>query len=346
MGFFYVGRNGVCMITTRGEKLDLYRLMYRIRSFEEQGLVSFAKGLTHGVLHLYVGEEAIAAGCIYDLRKEDYITSTHRGHGHLIAKGADLGRMFAELLGKESGYCHGRGGSMHIADLKLGILGANGVVGSGIPIATGAALGIKYKGLDQVVLCFFGDAALNTGASHEGINMAAVWKLPVVFVCENNLYGISVPIKKACALDTLANRSAGYGIPGVCVDGNDVLAVRKAANEAVERARRGEGPTLLECQTYRWYGHFTADDGKYRPAEEVKYWKEERDPIKNLAKQLLDKKEATQTDLDRIHSEVDEEIERAFKFAMESAPASVERMVGDVYAEQRLMSPGDRKATI
>jgi TPP-dependent pyruvate/acetoin dehydrogenase alpha subunit len=334
-------------MTTKSEKLDLYRLMYRIRSFEEQGFVSFAKGLTHGVLHLYVGEEAIAAGCIYDLRKEDYITSTHRGHGHLIAKGADLGRMFAELLGKESGYCHGRGGSMHIADLSLGILGANGVVGSGIPIATGAALGIKYKRLDQVVLCFFGDAALNTGASHEGINMAAVWKLPVVFVCENNLYGISVPIKKACALDTLANRSAGYGIPGVSVDGNDVLAVRKAAGEAVARARRGEGPTLLECQTYRWYGHFTADDGKYRPAEEVKYWKEDRDPIKNFARQLLDKKEAIQTELDQIHGEINEEIMNAFKFAMESAPASVERMVTDVYAEQqRLISSGGGKATI
>jgi TPP-dependent pyruvate/acetoin dehydrogenase alpha subunit len=298
------------------------------------------------VLHLYVGEEAIAAGCIYDLRKEDYITSTHRGHGHLIAKGADLGRMFAELLGKESGYCHGRGGSMHIADLSLGILGANGVVGSGIPIATGAALGIKYQGLDRVVLCFFGDAALNTGASHEGINLAAVWKLPVVFVCENNLYGISVPIKKACALDTLANRSAAYGIPGVTVDGNDVLAVRRAAGEVVERARKGGGPTLLECQTYRWYGHFTADDGKYRPAEEVKYWKEERDPIKNFARQLLDQKEATQPELDRIHAEVNEEIERAFKFAMESAPASVERMVGDVYAGQGLMSSGARKATL
>jgi TPP-dependent pyruvate/acetoin dehydrogenase alpha subunit len=334
------------MTTTRNEELDLYRLMYRIRSFEEQGFISFGKGLTHGVLHLYVGEEAIAAGCIYDLRKEDYITSTHRGHGHLIAKGADLGRMFAELLGRENGYCHGRGGSMHIADLKLGILGANGIVGSGIPIATGAALGIKYKGLDHVVLCFFGDAALNTGASHEGINMAAVWKLPVVFVCENNLYGISVPIKKACALETLANRSAGYGIPGICVDGNDVLAVRKAANEAVERARKGEGPTLLECRTYRWYGHFTADDGKYRPAEEVQYWKETRDPIKNFAKQLLAANEATQADLDRIHGEVSAEVGRAFSYAMDSPPAIVEKMVVDVYAEQQLVSSGGGRGTI
>ena len=313
------------------EKTELYRLMVRIRAFEEQSFVSFNKGLTHGVLHLYIGEEAIAAGCIYDLRKEDYIASTHRGHGHVLAKGADMGRMFAELLGKETGYCRGRGGSMHIADLELGILGANGVVGGGIPIAAGAAFAIQYKGLDQVVLSFFGDSTINTGAFHEGVNLAAAWKLPVVFICENNLYGISVSIKKACALDTLAGRSAGYGIPGVCVDGNDVLAVRKAANEAVERARKGEGPTLIECQTYRHMGHFTADNGKYRPAEEVRYWKEERDPIKNFAKGLLDEKEASQEDLDGIHEEVREEVETAFKFAEESAPGDVEHMLKGAY---------------
>jgi TPP-dependent pyruvate/acetoin dehydrogenase alpha subunit len=319
------------MQAKKQEEIDLYTLMYRIRAFEERGFISFNKGLTHGVLHLYTGEEAIAAGCIYDLRKEDYITSTHRGHGHLIAKGADMGRMFAELLGKETGYCRGRGGSMHITDMTIGILGANGIVGAGVPIAVGAGFGIKYKGLDQVVLCFFGDGTIATGAFHEGINMASIWKLPVVFVCENNLYGISVPIKKVCALDTLANRSAGYGIPGVCVDGNDVLAVRNAATEAVDRARRGEGPTFLECQTYRWYGHFTADDGKYRPAEEVKYWKEERDPIKNLAKEILDNQEVTQQELERIHDEVNEEIEKAFKFAEESDPADVEDMLRGVY---------------
>jgi TPP-dependent pyruvate/acetoin dehydrogenase alpha subunit len=320
------------MKTSKEEMLDLYNLMVRIRAFEERGFISFSKGLTHGVLHLYVGEEAIATGCIYDLRKEDYITSTHRGHGHLIAKGADLGRMFAELLGKESGYCRGRGGSMHIADVKLGILGANGIVGAGVPIAVGAGLGIKYKGLDQVVLCFFGDATIATGAFHEAVNLASVWKLPVVFVCENNLYGISVPIRKACALETLANRSSGYGIPGICVDGNDVLAVRKAANEAVDRARKGQGPTFLECQTYRWYGHFTADDGKYRPAEEVKFWKEERDPIANFARQLLGRNEVTQQELDRIRDQVNQEIEKAFQFAEKSAPASVEGMLRGVYS--------------
>lgn len=319
------------MEVTKQEMIDLYRRMVRIRAFEEQSFLSFSKGLTHGVLHLYVGEEAVAAGCIYDLREDDYITSTHRGHGHLIAKGADMGRMFAELLGKESGYCRGRGGSMHIADVSLGILGANGIVGAGVPIAVGAGLGIKYKGLDQVVLCFFGDGTIATGAFHEAVNLASIWKLPVVFVCENNLYGISVSIKKACVLDTLAHRSTGYGIPGVCVDGNDVLAVREAACEAVARARNGEGPTFLECQTYRWYGHFTADDAKYRPPEEVKYWKEERDPIRNLADHLLKGGATAQAELDGIHQEVNEEIERAFRFAEESAPADVEDMLRGVY---------------
>jgi TPP-dependent pyruvate/acetoin dehydrogenase alpha subunit len=322
------------MQVTKQEKIDLYRLMWRIRAFEEKGFLSFSKGLTHGVLHLYTGEEAVAAGCIYDLRKEDYITSTHRGHGHLIAKGADMGRMFAELLGKETGYCRGRGGSMHIADVKIGILGANGIVGAGVPIAVGAGFAIKYRGLDQVVLCFFGDGTIATGAFHEAVNLAAIWKLPVVFVCENNLYGISVPIKKACALDTLADRSAGYGIPGVCVDGNNVLAVRNTATEAVERARTGEGPTFLECQTYRWHGHFTADDGKSRPQQEVRYWKEERDPIRNLAKEILDSNEATQQELDRIHDEVNEEVEKAFTFAEDSDPADVESMLRGILSSK------------
>ena len=321
------------MKVTEKEKTDLYRLMYRIRAFEEQSYISFNKGLTHGVLHLYVGEEAIAAGCIYDLRTDDYIASTHRGHGHVIAKGADLKPMFAEILGKKTGYCRGWGGSMHIADMDIGILGANGVVGGGVPMAVGAAFGIKYKGGDQVVLSFFGDAALNTGAFHEGANLAAAWKVPVVFICENNLYGISVSIKKACALDILADRSAGYGIPGVCVDGNDVLAVREAANEAVERARKGEGPSFIECQTYRWMGHFTADDGKYRPDEEVRYWKEERDPIKNFAKRILDDNTVSQEDLDNIHAEVNREIEEAFTFAVKSDFDDPANMMKGVYYE-------------
>ncbi|MBN2031964.1 MAG: thiamine pyrophosphate-dependent dehydrogenase E1 component subunit alpha [Deltaproteobacteria bacterium] len=321
------------MQVRKQEKIDLYRLMVRIRAFEEQSFISFNQGLTYGVLHLYIGEEAIAAGCMYDLRKEDYITSTHRGHGHLIAKGADMGRMFAELLGKETGYCRGRGGSMHIADMTIGILGANGIVGAGVPISVGAAFALRYKGLDHVVLCFFGDATINTGAFHEAVNLASTWKLPVVFVCENNLYGISVSIKNACALRSLADRSAGYAIPGVCVDGNDVLAVRKACIEATARARKGEGPTLLECQTYRWGGHFTADDGKYRPDEEVRHWKEERDPIGNLARDMLGSGEIDQQEIDVIHREVKEEVEKAFRYAQESNPADVDGMLRGVYYE-------------
>jgi pyruvate dehydrogenase E1 component alpha subunit len=328
------------MQASRETKIDLYRRMARIRAFEEQGFASFRKGLTHGVLHLYVGQEAVAVGSIYDLHKEDYITSTHRGHGHLIAKGADLGRMAAELLGRETGYCRGRGGSMHIADLGLGILGANGIVGAGLPIAVGAGLAVKYKGLNRVVLCFFGDGTIATGAFHEALNMASVWKLPVVFVCENNLYGISVSIRKSCALDTLAKRSGAYEMPGVCVDGNDVLAVREAATEAVDRARKGEGPAFLECQTYRWYGHFTADDGKYRPDEEVRQWKEERDPIRNFAARLRDDGEITQQELDRIHAEVDGEIERAFRFAGESPEADVQEMLRGAYHRPGLRKGG------
>ncbi len=306
-------------------------MMYRIRAFEEQGVLLSRKGLIGGSLHLYIGEEAIAAGSISILNEDDYIASTHRGHGHCIAKGADMGRMFAELLGKETGYCRGRGGSMHIADVKLRMLGANGIVGAGIPIAMGAALAIQYQGLKQVVLCFFGDGATNTGAFHEGVNMAAAWKLPVVFLSENNLYAITMPIKKACALHTIADRASGYGIPGLCVDGNDVIAVREATAEAVSRARRGYGPTLIECQTYRWLGHHLGDDGKYRPPEEVRYWKEQRDPIRNFGHKLIKEKILTKKEMEKIHKEVADEVETAVRFAEESEPADVEKVLEDVY---------------
>jgi pyruvate dehydrogenase E1 component alpha subunit len=239
--------------------------------------------------------------------------------------------MFAELLGKETGYCRGRGGSMHIADVKLRMLGANGIVGAGIPIAMGAALAIQYQGLKQVVLCFFGDGATNTGAFHEGVNMAAAWKLPVVFLSENNLYAITMPIKKACALHTISDRAGGYGIPGVCVDGNDVIAVREATFEAVSRARKGDGPTLIECQTYRWLGHHLGDDGKYRPPEEVQYWKEQRDPIRNFGQKLINEKILTKKEMEKIHQEVADEVETAVRFAEESEPADVEKVLEDVY---------------
>lgn len=319
------------MRLTQTDQIDLFRLMYKIRAFEEQCVLLSRKGLIGGAVHLYIGEEAVAAGSISVLNEDDYTASTHRGHGHCVAKGADVARMFAELLGKEVGYCRGRGGSMHIADVKRGILGANGIVGAGIPIAVGAALAIKYKGEKRVALSFFGDGATNTGAFHESVNMAAIWKLPVVFVCENNMYAITMPIKKACALHTIADRAAGYGIPGVCVDGNDVIAIREAATEAVDRARRGEGPTLIECQTYRWLGHHMGDDGKYRPPEEVEYWKEERDPIKKFSQKLLDEEILTQEALDKIREEVDAEIQAGLQFAQDGPPAKVEEVLQDVY---------------
>ena len=319
------------MKLTQSEKIDLYQLMYKIRAFEEQCVVLSRKGMITGALHLYIGEEAVAAGSISLLNKDDFIASTHRGHGHCIVKGADMGRMFAELFAKESGYCRGRGGSMHIADVGLRMLGANGIVGAGIPIAAGAALAIQYRGGKQVVLCFFGDGSTNTGAFHEGVNLAAAWKLPVVFICENNLYAITMPIKKACALQTMADRAGGYGIPGVCVDGNDVIAVREAATEAIERARRGDGPTFLECQTYRWLGHHLGDDGKYRPPEEVQYWKEERDPIRGFALRLLEEEALTQEGLDRIHQEVAAEVDAAVAFGQAAEPAVAGRILEDVY---------------
>lgn len=312
---------------------ELYQMMHKIRTFEEQCILLSRKGLIGGSLHLYIGEEAVAAGACYDLREDDYIASTHRGHGHCVARGADIGKMFAELLGRETGYCRGRGGSMHIADVGLGMLGANGIVGGGIPIATGAGLAIKYKNLDAVVVCFFGDGATNTGAFHESVNLAAAWKLPVIYVCENNMYAVTMPIEKACALNTLADRSSGYGIPGLCVDGNDVLAVREACTAAVERARKGEGPSFIECQTYRWLGHHMGDDGKYRPPEEVEYWKKQRDPIANFARKLLDDQILNQSDLDRIHHGVNQEIEAAVQFAHESPPADASRILEDVYCD-------------
>ncbi len=314
----------------KSEKIGLYRLMYKIREFERQCVALAHKGLIRGPLHSYLGEEAIAAGTISILAEDDYITSTHRGHGHCIARGADPGRMFAELMGREAGYCRGRGGSMHIADVTLGILGANGIVGAGIPIAVGAGLAAKYKAERQVVLCFFGDGAINTGAFHEGVNLAAAWKLPVIFVCENNLYAVTMPIGKACGLQSVADRAKGYGIPGICLDGNDVLAVRDVTAEAVEEARMGEGPRFLECQTYRWLGHHLADDGQYRSVEEVRYWKEERDPIKILGDKIVAEKLLTEAKIHKIEEEVEAEIQSAIDYAMDAEPAKAEMLLEDI----------------
>ena len=309
----------------------MFRKMVEIRFFEEKVFDLYAQNLVPGTIHLYAGEEAIAVGVCAALERDDYITSTHRGHGHCIAKGADLKRTMAEILGKETGYCKGKGGSMHIADFSIGMLGATAVVGAGIPIAVGAGLSIKLRKTRQVVACFFGEGASNQGTFHEGINMASVWRLPVIFVCENNLYAMGTRQSRVMNIENIADRVVAYGIPGIAVDGNDVLAVYEAALKAVERARKGEGPTFIECKTYRHKGHSRVDPAKYRPKEEVEEWLA-KDPIKRFKEKLLQTKTLTEAEIQRIENEVAAEIDEAVRFAMESPYPEPEEALEDVYA--------------
>jgi len=319
------------MAIEKEKLIDMYRVMARIRAFEERAYKDFTGGRIPGVLHLYTGEEAVATGACANLRPDDYITSTHRGHGHVIAKGAKTDRMMAELHGKKTGYCRGRGGSMHIADTDIGILGANGIVGGGIPIAGGAALSAQKRGTDQVCLCFFGDGASNTTRFHEGVNLASIWKLPVVYVIENNLYGESTHISYAMNVPNVADRACAYGIPGKIVDGNDVLAVYEAVGEAVARARKGEGPTIVECKTYRWHGHYIGDPETYKPKEEVVEWKK-KDPIPRFRKYLIENKVLSEEGTNKIDREMTEEIDQAVKFADESPLPEPEETLEGVYA--------------
>ncbi|MEM3608940.1 MAG: pyruvate dehydrogenase (acetyl-transferring) E1 component subunit alpha [Candidatus Bathyarchaeia archaeon] len=309
----------------------MLRRMLEIRFFEEKVFELYAQNLVPGTIHLYAGEEAVAVGVCSALRKDDYITSTHRGHGHCLAKGADPKRVMAEILGKKTGYCKGKGGSMHIADFSIGMLGATAVVGAGIPIAVGAGLSIKLRGTDQVVACFFGEGASNQGTFHEGINLAAVWNLPVIFVCENNLYAMGTRQSMVMKIENVADRAVAYGIPGKVVDGNDVYAVYDAANEAVERARKGGGPTLIECKTYRHKGHSRVDPARYRPKEEVEAWLA-KDPIRRFKERLLQTKALTEDEIARIESEASATIEEAVKFAKESPFPAPEEALEDVYA--------------
>lgn len=300
--------------------LKMYRNMLRIRRFEERLAEESAQGNIPGLLHLYVGEEAVAVGACSALRKDDYITSTHRGHGHCIAKGGDLRKMMAELFGKETGYCKGRGGSMHIAAPDIGIVGCSAIAGAGIPIGAGVALSIKLRKTDQVCVSFFGDGASNTGAFHEGMNLAALWQLPVVYVLENNLYAISTPASRSTRLKNISDRAAAYGMHGVIADGMDVLSVYEAVSDAVARARRGEGPTLVECKTYRFRGHHEGDPKKgetYRAKQEMDEW-EKRDAILRLAERTIEDRKATQAELDTINQEVMKEIDDAVAFAKQS----------------------------
>ena len=320
------------MEISKTKLLDLYNTMVKIRLFEDRIVDLYARGLVPGLAHLYLGEEAVAAGACGVLREDDYITSTHRGHGHVIAKGADLKLMMAELFGKRSGYCKGKGGSMHIADMNIGILGANGIAGGGIPIAAGAGLSIKLRKTDQVCVCFFGDGSSNNGTFHESLNLASLHRLPVIFVCENNHYGISVSQARHQAIKDIAIRSTSYDMPGVVVDGNDVIEVYQAVSKAVLRARAGEGPTLVECKTYRWRGHHEGDPNqgrRYRTTEEIEEWKR-KDPIPRLADKLLEQKVLTKKKIASIEAKATEEIDQAVAYANESEFPAVEEMYEDV----------------
>ncbi len=316
---------------TSEKKLDMYRQMLLIRMFEEQAELLYMEGKIFGTFHLYVGEEAVAVGACAALRPDDYITSTHRGHGHCIAKGADVKRMMAELMAKDTGYCHGVGGSMHIADVEKGNLGANGVVGGGIPIATGAGLGCKLQKNGKVVLCFFGDGASNTGAFHESINMGAVFKLPVVYLCENNMYAMSTSVKYSFAINDISERSIAYGIPGVTVNGNDVLEVHEAVSLAVERAREGKGPTLIEAKTYRWKGHSKSDKNVYRSKEEIQSWKD-RCPIQSFRRYLLEQEKIKESTIKAIDAEVERLIQESVQFAQGSPEPKLDAVRKMVYA--------------
>jgi len=315
------------------ELKEVLRRMYLIRRFEEGAEDAYMRGLIHGTMHLSIGQEASAVGICMALSDADQITSTHRGHGHCIAKGADVKKMFAEFFGKTTGYCKGRGGSMHIADVAKGNLGANGIVAGGIPIAVGAALSAKKMKTGKVVVSFFGDGANNEGAFHEALNMAAIWKLPVIFVCENNGYGMSTSTERSTAVHNIAERAAGYAMPGVIVDGNNFSEVVEASQAAVERARRGEGPTLIESKTYRYRGHSKSDRNRYRTKEEIEDWMTNRDPIMLFENELKEFGVIDQAGIEAVREAVRQEIAAGIEFAKESPMPDVADSGRYVYTE-------------
>ncbi|MFN0148101.1 MAG: thiamine pyrophosphate-dependent dehydrogenase E1 component subunit alpha [Dehalococcoidia bacterium] len=320
------------MDIAKDKLFDLHHRMVRIRIFEEEAGKLMETAKIPGALHLYVGEEAVAAGVMCNLTDEDQITSTHRGHGHLVAKGGDFKKMYAELFGKATGYCGGKGGSMHISDMDLGMLGANGIVGAGPPIAMGAAFANKYRANGNVAVAFFGDGASNEGAFHEAANMAATWKLPLILLCENNGYGEFTPQAKHQAIKDVADRAIGYGMPGVTCDGMDAIAVYEAAGEAIARARRGEGPTLLECKTYRFYDHvgIRGMGVSYRTDEEVLEWRK-RDPIQLLEGRMVEMGVASAAELQATHDRVRQEAADAITYAEGSPFPEADQLLTDVY---------------
>jgi pyruvate dehydrogenase E1 component alpha subunit len=313
--------------------LEMYRRMFTIREFDRQAVEEFHQGNIPGVVHAYIGEEAVAVGVCSALRREDRITSTHRGHGHTIAKGADIKLMMAELFGRSNGYCHGKGGSMHIADFSVGMLGANGIVGAGLPIATGAALAAQLEGGDRVAACFFGDGASNEGSFHGSLNLASIWKLPVIYVCENNGWAVAVPATYGLSVEDVAVRASAYNIPGVTVDGTDVLAVHEAVQQAVRRARAGDGPTLVECKTHRWRGHSEQRGNPQdpRPLEDREAGPQ-KDPIVSFSARLVEQGVATTASLEQINREVETQVSEAIAFAKDSPLPKPEDALLDVFA--------------
>jgi len=309
----------------------MYKRMVEIRHFEQRVYDLFLEGLIPGTIHLYTGQEAVAVGACAALRKDDLVLSTHRPHGHYIAKGGRIDRLMAELFGKASGCCKGKGGSMHVCDFNAGMPPAIAIVGANVPIAAGIGLSFKLKGTDQVAACFFGDGAVNQGMWHEGVNIASVWKLPVIFVCENNFYAASTHISKVISSETIADRACAYGIPSVTVDGNEVLEVSEATTRAVERARRGLGPTLVECLTYRHGGHSRGDPATYRPKDEVEAWLR-KDPILRFRSKLVETGGLTEQEAADIEREVAGNIERAVEFARNGPLPQPESALEDIYA--------------
>ena len=319
------------MSATKDTQLELHRMMMLIRLFEEALEEMFSRGLLHGTMHLSIGQEATAAGACLALDKKDLITSTHRGHGHCLGKGADPYKMFAELLGREDGYCRGRGGSMHIADLSNGNLGANGIVAGSLTISVGAALSFQLQKKENIVLCFFGDGAVNEGSFHEALNLASLWNLPVLFLCENNQYGMSMASEKAVAGESIASRGNSYGIESIQIDGNDVEAVYESVSNYKDEILTGNRPKFIEAITYRYRGHSKSDRNLYRTSEEINFWKDEKDPIKRYIGKLLEQG-ITEIDLKEIDEEVKQTIRTSVKKALDSPLSPITNLEEDSYA--------------
>lgn len=325
-----MSRNHLELGLSNEQLVSMYSKMILIRLFEDKVFELFTKKLVPGTTHLCQGQEAVSVGAMENISKEDWMTCTYRGHGHSLAKGIGPNALMAEILGKSAGCCQGKGGSMHIADKKVGALGSFAIVGAGLPVAVGAALSSWYRGTNQVAITFFGDGAANIGAFHESLNMASVMKLPVIFVCENNLYGEYTPISKSTSVPNIADRASSYGMPGVIVDGNQVLEVYHVVKDAVNSARSGLGPTLIECKTYRQKGHSRTDPGKYRPDSEVAHWLA-RDPIKLFGKYLVSKGIASGSKLVEIDSSEKQVVEAAHQFALDSSYPDEKEVVTNVY---------------